>query len=105
VLQRLNHEGTLLEAGKKTMPLPTTYLPRPWNEGWDGGAYLPVQLSVDGFAAGTWRGGVEGTGKKDQEELEWTAEPKTFVMEMPKNAKPGSNNLFDKIKGIFEMKK
>jgi hypothetical protein len=105
VLQRFNHEGQLTEAGKRTLPLPATYLPRPWNEGWDGGVYLPVQFSVEGFAAGTWRVGVEGAGKKDSDVLKWAAEPKTFVVEAPKKPNPDGGGLLDKIKGIFEMKK
>ena len=84
--------------------MPTTYLPRPWNEGWEGGVYLPVQFSVEGLAAGTWRVGVEGTGKKEDLVLKWTAEPKTFFVEAVKKPNSGGG-LLDKIKGIFEMKK
>jgi hypothetical protein len=102
VLQRLDREGTPAE--KKTLPLPVSYLPRPWNEGWDGGLYLQVQFPVEGFNAGTWRVGVEGKGKKDKDELKWAAEPKTFVMEVSKKPNSGGG-LLDKIKGIFEMKK
>jgi hypothetical protein len=100
VLERLNKEGMPME--KKALPLPTTYLPRPWNEGWDGGSYLPVEFPIEKFNAGTWRVGVEGTGKKDQEALKWTAEPKTFVVEAPKNPTPNSGGLLDKIKGLFK---
>jgi hypothetical protein len=102
ILERLNPGG--LFADKITKPLPTTYLPRPWNEGWEGGVYLPVQFSVEGLAAGTWRVGVEGTGKKEDMVLKWTAEPKTFFVEAVKKPNSGGG-LLDKIKGIFEMKK
>lgn len=100
VLERLNKEGMPME--KKALPLPATYLPRPWNEGWDGGSYLPVEFPIEKFTAGTWRVGVEGTGKKDQEALKWAAEPKTFVVEAPKNPTPNSPGLLDKIKGLFK---
>jgi hypothetical protein len=104
VLERLNREG--LPAEKKTMLLPTTVQPTPWNTGWDGRSYLPVQFPIEGFTAGTWRVRVEGAGKKDQDMLKWTAEPKTFVVEATKNTRPGrSDNILDKIRGIFEMKK
>jgi hypothetical protein len=101
VLERLDKAGKPLE--KKTLPLPTTHLPRTWNEGWDGGSYLPVEFPIEKFAAGTWRVGVEGTGTKDREALKWAAEPKTFVVEMPKNPNPSpSGGFIDTIKGLFK---
>jgi hypothetical protein len=81
LLEHLDKAGKTLD--KKKMPLPVVNLPRPWNEGWDGQAYLMVQFAVTDFKPGTWRIAVEGTVGKGSERMKWKAEPKTFVIEGP----------------------
>lgn len=71
------------EAGKpvslQERPLPATYLPQPWEQGWeDGSGNIEVRFWTRGLAAGTWDVWVKGTTGLYAYKSPWRSEPKRF---------------------------
>jgi hypothetical protein len=81
VLERLDDEGGVAE--RKETPLPFTYMPKPWSEGWDGAhaGSIDVRFSCAELAPGTWRVTVKGTAGQGDDQVAWISEPRTFVAE------------------------
>jgi hypothetical protein len=77
-LERLEASGKVAET--RDQPLPVSHLPRAWNEGWDGATCLLVEFATGTLTPGTWRITVVGTAGKEKTPLQWTAEPRTFVL-------------------------
>jgi hypothetical protein len=81
VLERLDDEGGVAE--RKEMPLPATYMPKPWSEGWDGAhaGNIEVRFSCAELTPGAWRVTVKGTAGQGDDRVSWVSEPKTFVVQ------------------------
>jgi hypothetical protein len=80
VLERLDGDrvAQTMEQG-----LPAVNLPRPWEQGWDGGVRLLVEFPTGRLTPGTWRARVRGTAGRAPDRVRWAAEPRTFVVEDP----------------------
>ncbi len=111
VLERVDDSNKVVE--NRQIPLPVTYLPKPWEEGWfgDGTQHAAVSFPDAGLTQGRWRLTVEGTAGKGKEKVSWTSEHWVFEIpereegtkQSPEETPPGTAGLPEREKAEKEQ--